>query len=93
MVVIHFFSKLLILYVIAFHYVAGIVSSFTAPVLGLVGGPMGIVLPAIFGALIYLQDYLVDQRVAMIDADTDKIVQTYYDFIVVGAGSAGKKMF
>ncbi|GJQ78196.1 hypothetical protein Trydic_g2525 [Trypoxylus dichotomus] len=67
----------------------GVVSSITAPILGIMGGPMGIILPAVLGALMYLQDYLVDQRVGVIDTDTSDVLETMYDFIVVGAGSAG----
>lgn len=49
---------------------------------------LGIIIPALVAAMAYFQYELLDPEARPIDVPTDQLLDKY-DFIVVGAGSAG----
>ena len=63
----------------------------TAPLVGLgalATSHMGVFLPALIAAIAYFQYDLMDPESRPIDTDTE-LLHDSYDFIIVGAGSAG----
>ncbi|XP_022908663.1 glucose dehydrogenase [FAD, quinone]-like [Onthophagus taurus] len=66
-------------------------SALTAPLVGLgaaAASNMGVFLPALVAAIAYFQYDMMDPESRPIDTDTDSM-ESVYDFIVIGAGSAG----
>lgn len=67
-------------------------STITAPLLGLgatAASNLAVFIPALAAAIAYFQYDLLDPESRPIDVPTDELLERY-DFIVVGAGSAGK---
>lgn len=63
----------------------------TAPILGLgasAASNLAVFIPALVAAIAYYQYDLLDPEARIADTSTDELET--YDFIVVGAGSAGK---
>ena len=69
-------------------------SAITAPLYGLgaaAASNLAVFLPALVAAIAYFQYDLLDPESRPIDVATDELLDRY-DFIVVGAGSAGKEL-
>lgn len=70
-------------------------SAIAAPLYGLgatATSNLAVFLPALVAAIAYFQYEMLDPESRLIDVPTEGLLDRY-DFIVVGAGSAGKKCF